>query len=126
MVFPDYKEFRKVQEEYNDLQGRRQSLLSLKVKLLDGMPKAQSKSDITGRTVVRLVELEEEIERLADLINTVEDAIERLDGREKTIMRLRYYDGLKFREIAHKMHYDTTYIYKLYKGIKEKLREARS
>ncbi len=122
----DFEDYRDIKLEINQLLAEKKSLNILPGKVADGMPRAKNQtSDATIQTVLKILAIEDSIyyniRRLAQIRDGVEAAIEGLKSKERTLMRLRYYDGLKYREIAAKMHYDKDYIAKMHGKILARL-----
>lgn len=77
-------------------------------------------SDKVGRTVAKLLDLEREInadiDRLVDLRREIEAAIAGVpDERLRTLLELRYVNGLTFEQISRRMDYSFSQIRRLHK-----------
>lgn len=85
---------------------------------LDGMPRSGS-----GGGIEHQIELIDAAERRLDrergkalkLLEAIEDLIEGLeDYRQKTLIRLRYIDGLSWEQIAQEMHWSERTVYNIH------------
>lgn len=77
-------------------------------------------SDKVGRTAAKLLDLEREInadiDRLVDLRREIEAAIAGVpDERLRTLLELRYVNGLTFEQISRRMDYSFSQIRRLHK-----------
>lgn len=85
---------------------------------LDGMPHAPGRGDAMERAVARKIELEEmyaaKMEALCDAITRVENAIENLPPREKTVLRAYYIRGLKWEEVCVVTHYSWKHVHRIH------------
>lgn len=68
--------------------------------------------------VLKIVELEEQmrerIEAYADAVREVESAIDAVeDVKERQVLRYRFINGWSWRRIASKMHYDSSWVYRI-------------
>lgn len=63
-------------------------------------------------------------DRLIGERDAIEHAIETLsDSRQRTVLRLRYLDGLKWEEVAERMCYCLQWVFKLHRKALEQLRK---
>lgn len=77
-------------------------------------------SDKVGRTVAKLLDLEREInadiDRLVELRREIEEVIAGVpDERLRTLLELRYVNGLTFEQISQKMNYSFSQIRRFHK-----------
>lgn len=77
-------------------------------------------SDKVGRTAAKLLDLELEInadiDRLVDLRWEIEEVIAGVpDERLRTLLELRYVNGLTFEQVAERMNYSVVQIRRLHK-----------
>ena len=83
-----------------------------------GMPQAPG-SSTKDNSYLRLVtmsqKIDREIDQYVDMRKEIQTAINTVgDIRLRTILALRYINGMKFDEIAVKMNYDYTWIWRLH------------
>ncbi|MCM1336006.1 MAG: hypothetical protein NC237_13280 [Eubacterium sp.] len=84
-------------------------------------------SDRVGRTVARIVDLENEInheiDRLVDLRKEIEAAIEGVrDERERVILTERYVNGKKWSEIAERLNVEIRWVFRIHKRALSKIK----
>ena len=65
----------------------------------------------------------EEAVESAESLENLADALEKLEGRERDIIILRYYKGMRLNAIAEQMGFSYTYIKKLHQRALEKLKK---
>lgn len=84
--------------------------------------------DVMGELIVKKIEVEEEINRKLQesyrKLNEIEKAIEKLDEREKLLMRLRYIQGKSWAEICDEMGYSWRQIHRIHKEALDKLKDG--
>lgn len=85
-------------------------------------------SDKVGRTVAKLLDLEREInadiDRLVDLRREIEEVIAGVpDERLRTLLELRYINGLTFEGIGERLGLSTVQIWRLHKTALEAVQE---
>lgn len=56
-------------------------------------------------------------DNLLEQLNKIEEAIDKLDSLERTIMRLRYIDGLSWENVALKVEYSWPQLMRIHKNI---------
>ena len=93
----------------------RSALESCTPKPLSRMPKSRAASqDKLGDDVIRLLELEERRrQQIIDLelrLEDVESWIDSLSPQQARVMRLRYVDGLSWRQVARRCHYSCDWV----------------
>jgi len=93
---------------------------------LDDMPKGSPSKDKLERIVCKIIEVQEEINKEVirgyNKIKEIEDSISSLEEREKQIVRLRYFEGLKWEKICVEMNYSWRQIHYIHNDILNKLR----
>jgi RNA polymerase sigma factor (sigma-70 family) len=95
---------------------------------MDGMPRSSKPGDPTGQqaidhTQVRDLYLQKTAE-LDQAIVEIEAAIEVLESRERTLIRLYYVEGLTWEEVCVSMSYSWRQIHNIHRKALEKLKEA--
>lgn len=84
--------------------------------------------DVMGELIVKKIEVEEEINRKLQesykKLKEIERAIEKLDEREKLLMRLRYIQGKDWMEICDEMGYSWRQIHRIHKKALDKLKDG--
>ena len=85
-----------------------------------GTSRGNAPGDRVGNIATRIADLEAQIQQDIDYYITVKsdihNAIERITNRdERLLLRMRYIDGMTWEQIAEKMHYSVSGIYKLHK-----------
>lgn len=94
---------------------------------MDGMPRSGKISDPTGQQGLDHAEVLEMYKRkVAELdkaILEVETAIECLEPRERTLIRLYYIDGLTWEEVCVEMCYSWRQVHRIHAVALEKLKE---
>lgn len=86
---------------------------------------ASKERDRMATDVARLLELEDQLkarvlEYETELI-VIDEALAALPSPEQEIMRLRYVDGLKWRQVAQHMNYDERWCRRLAKRAEDRL-----
>lgn len=86
---------------------------------LDGMPRSGSgDGGPVERAAIKLTDLQEKyLDKAAALIEAteeVEDAIEILDERQRTLMRLYYIQGLSWEDVCGRMSYSWRQIHRIH------------
>lgn len=123
---------------YRALQLERDKLLrdikELEVKLygptgqrLDGMPRGGSgNNDALDNLLDKKSKLErqywEKVTALTEEIEAIESAIERLDPRERTLIRLYYINGLTWEQVAVEMSYSWRQVHNIHGKALEQLK----
>lgn len=83
--------------------------------------------DVLGDLVIKKIEIENEInEKLQESyrkLREIEKAIEKLDEKEKLLIRLRYIYGKSWAEICDEMNYGWAQIHRIHKEALEKLKK---
>lgn len=90
---------------------------------IDGMPKPPQLTNRSDRMIVRHMEVREDLDSLnrkaKEIRREIMEAIGRLDDpNQAQVLRYKYINGLRLREIAVQFNYSVSGIYKLHaKGI---------
>ena len=92
----------------------------------DGMPRGGSVSDPAGNAATKLAMLaamvDNKLDKLIDLRQDIEAAIEPLPANDRLLMRLRYIEGKRWEEIAVELNYNYRWVTKLHGRILEKVK----
>lgn len=95
---------------------------------MDGMPRSGKVSDPTGAqamTHVQLLDLYwQKVAELDKALIEIEQAIECLEPRERTLVRLYYAEGLTWEEVCVAMSYSWRQIHYIHKKTLEKLKDV--
>ena len=108
-----------------------ETIYSPKAQSLNGMPRNGSGALCpTENLALKHMELEakykETVEKLTDQMAEIERAIEPLDPRERTIIRLHYFQGLTWEEVAVEMGYTWRHVHRLHGKALEKLQDEEA
>ena len=95
---------------------------------MDGLPRSGKVSDPTGNQAVEHTQVRDlYLQKVAELnkaLIEVEQAIECLDPRERTLIRLYYIEGLTWEEVCVAMSYSWRQIHYIHKKTLEKLKDV--
>jgi len=114
LTIEDLKNLRDLHSQINSLKGRIERLRGLlsspaSVRLSYAPRGAGTHSDPVGNGVVKLAELEEELQQriveLEEKIRSIEAEINALPPRERAVIRARYVDGLSWLKVSKAVHY---------------------
>ena len=100
---------------------------TVKVPMLDGMPKAQTTDSRVEILTIRIVDLAKEIEelklRIIDAMRRLKNrlTIEIKDTTARTLFILKYVDGMLMRDIGFALGYSEAHIYYLHRITLENL-----
>lgn len=91
-----------------------------------GAPGGGNVVDRRAELVARIVDAQREIEtRIEEIAAAEREAMELInlldDERARTLLTLYYVDGLKWREVAERMHYHPTYVERMHRRALEAL-----
>lgn len=124
-----------IREERDDLNRRikdiEDDLYALRSQLLDGMPRGSSGENYVTE---ELIDQKEELlvmykvkegELTAELL-VIETAIEKLEPRERRLVRLHYIDGLTWEQVAVEMTYSWRQVHRIHGEALEKLKEEEA
>jgi RNA polymerase sigma factor (sigma-70 family) len=95
---------------------------------MDGMPRSGKISDPTGKQAIDHTQVKDLYEQKAaeldkELIE-IEDAIKCLEPRERTLVRLYYFEALTWEEVCVEMSYSWRQIHRIHAKVLAKLKEA--
>lgn len=89
-----------------------------KIQKLTGMPSSGGNGSALETMVQKHIELQRRyLDKLAEmdkLQGEIEDAIESLEGNQRTLMRLRYLQGMRWEDICVSMHYSGKHIHRIH------------
>ena len=95
---------------------------------MDGLPRSGKVSDPTGNQAVEHTQVRDlYLQKVAELnkaLIEVEQAIECLDPRERTLIRLYYIEGFTWEEVCVAMSYSWRQIHYIHKKTREKLKDV--
>lgn len=91
----------------------------------DGLPHSNFAADRLSGIVSKIADLEAvrgpKAVELMELRRGIEIAMSRLEPTERRLIRLRYFDGLEWEEVAEKMGYCKRHLYRLNSSALEKM-----
>jgi RNA polymerase sigma factor (sigma-70 family) len=95
----------------------------------DGMPRGGSgHSSPTEDAAIKHADLlaryQQKTAELTQALIEIENTIECLDPRERTLIRLYYAEGLTWEEVCVEMHYEWAQIHRIHAKALEKLKEV--
>lgn len=120
-------ELAQVGEQIEELQA---VLYGPKAQQMDGMPFAPSggSSDAREAMLDKKAQLLAHYEQLREDLTAeqlaIEQAIEQLEPRLRTLLRLRYLDGLRWEEVCTRMSYSWQQVHRMHRQALARLREA--
>ena len=118
-----------------ELRGIEEALARLRARLespampkLSETPKGRkTETDRLGNMVAKILELEalynDKQNALIDIQRQLEEALERLDPMERTLMRLRYLQGLSWERVCADMSYSWNVVHRIHRVALLKLDE---
>lgn len=134
MTKAQLKAYRGLKQEQEKLLERIKNWQAVKYSLhspgADGMPQGSTvgTGGVPERWAVKMDEVErlymEKAAALADALMEIEKVIDVLEPRERTLIRLYYFDGLTWEEVCVKMSYSWRQIHYIHKKALEKLRNV--
>ena len=98
-------------------------------KPLSGMPKGktgqsgQPESAAVKHEAV-LARYRQKLDELAQALKDIEDVIEGLEPRERTLIRLYYAEGLTWEKVCHAMSYEWAQVHRIHSQALEKLKDV--
>ena len=119
---------------YRDLKRERDRLEAMVTALeygpgglrLDGMPRSGKIGDPTGQQAIDHTQVRDlYLQKVAELdkaLLEIEAAIEKLEPRDRTLIRLYYVEGLTWEEVCVAMHYEWAQIHRIHAKALEKLK----
>lgn len=125
------REYRDLKREKEQIQQRLEAieagLYYAKPQRLTGMPSNPSAGNAMEDMAARHLELldlyKERQKRLAEELQAIEEAIEGLESRERTLLRYYYIDGLTWEEVCVAVGYSWRQTHRIHAQALEKLRE---
>ena len=115
-------EQKRLQEELTQIEYR---LISLQSPVLTGLPSGGIKSSIDDK-IASVERIHGKYKTLcnqcADEQARIENDLAKLDPTERNLIRLRYFDGLQWFEVARMLNYSDSMIYVLHGNILNKLK----
>lgn len=131
MTKEQLKRYKDIKKERDDIKRKIQKIewemFGPRSQRLDGMPRGGSGENyVTEEQLDRKSELLElykakEAELTAELL-VIEKAIEKLETRERRLVRLHYIDGLKWEQVAVEMCYSWRQVHRIHSDALEKLK----
>lgn len=121
---------------YRDIKLERDRLEAMVARLeygpsglrLDGMPRSSKPGDPTGQQAIDHAQVRDlyrqKVTELDKAIVEVETAIECLEPRERTLIRLYYLDGLTWEEVCVVMSYSWRQIHNIHKKALGQLKDV--
>lgn len=126
-----YKDLRKERDQLAKMLGDIEAVMyGPRAVRLDGMPRGGSggSGGPTAELATRHIEIEkrylEKVAELTQLLDAIEKAIEVLDPRERTLIRLHYIEGLVWEEVCIEMSYAWRQVHRIHAKALEKLKTA--
>jgi DNA-directed RNA polymerase specialized sigma24 family protein len=122
LTIEDLRNLRDLHSQINSLKGRIERLRGLlsspaSVRLSYAPRGSGTHSDPVGNGVVKLAEMEEELQQriveLEEKIRRIEGEINALPPRERAVIRARYVDGLDWRQVARRASYTSEHCRKI-------------
>lgn len=94
---------------------------------LDGMPRSGKPGDPTGQQAIDHTQVKDlykqKVTELNAAILKIEAAIECLEPRERTLIRLYYIEGLTWEEVCVSIHYEWAQVHRIHAAALAKLKE---
>ena len=117
------KEIEHIKEEIIRLEAR---MLSPRTSVLSDIPKGPpSQDDQMAMNLIKLEKLREKyqftLDELCDRQLQIEELIENLEPLEKELIRYRYIDGMKWKDVFDKLGYSQKQTFRIHNKIIEKL-----
>lgn len=112
-----------LQEQINELES---VMVAPKIPQLTGMPfGGSSEPDKIGNIVAKANKLRDmyytKLTGLVELQEAIENAIAGLDNKEQLLIRLYYFSGYTWEEVAVRLNYSWQHVHRLHRAILEKL-----
>lgn len=116
-------EILQLQEQINELES---VMVAPKIPQLTGMPfGGSSEPDKIGNIVAKASKLRDmyyaKLTGLVELQEAIENAIAGLDSKEQLLIRLYYFSGYTWEEVAVRLNYSWQHIHRLHRAILDKL-----
>lgn len=117
------RETEQITEELTRLKSQ---LMSAKGQIITDMPRCQGDDDKMLTGITKLLELQDrynnKLYSLCIRQIEIEQSLDSLSTEERTLMRYRYIDGLKWEKICNKMGYAWAQIHRKHKAALEKIK----
>lgn len=132
MTKEELKEYDEIKRERNHLERKIKEieweLYGARSQNLDGMPRTGTGGgDVLERKLDRKSELLEMYQNkkkeLDAALVRIEEAIEKLEPRERLLVRLHYLDGMKWEKVAVEMGYSWRQVHRIHADALKKLKE---
>lgn len=95
---------------------------------MDGMPRSGKVSDPTGAQAVQHADVlalyRQKVAELDKMLLEIEQAIECLEPRERTLVRLYYMEGLTWEEVCVEMSYSWRQIHRIHARVLGQLKDV--
>ena len=135
MTKEQLKAYIEIKKERDDLQRRREELEAAmygpRTQALDGMPRSgpgenyvQEERMDSKDEVLAMYKAKEE--KLQAALVAIENAIEKLEPRERQLVRLHYIDGLKWEQVCIEMSYSWRQVHRIHSSALKKLKEEEA
>lgn len=117
------REIDHIKEEIHRLESR---MMSPRASVLSDIPKGPpSQDDQMANNLIKLEKLRERyrntLDELCDRQLQIEEMIESLEPLEKDLIRYRYIDGMKWKDVFKKIGYSQKQTFRIHNDILEKL-----
>lgn len=132
MTKAQLKAYRGIKKERDDIKRRREELEDVmygpRSQRLDGMPRGGSgagdvlEAQIDRKDELLAMYLVKEAE-LDDALFAIEQAIEKLDPTQRTLVRLHYIDGLTWEQVAVAIDYSWSQTHRIHSAALKRLGE---
>ena len=126
-----YKDLRQERDQLAKMLGDIEAVMyGPRASRMDGMPRGGSggTGGPTEALATRHIEVEqryrEKVAELTALLDEIEQAIEALDPRERTLIRLHYIEGRIWEEVCIEMSYSWMQVHRIHAKALEKLKTA--
>ena len=133
MTHKDLQACREIRGEIETIKERIDRLRSQAERMsrpLSLAPGGGQADDALAVYAARLDELErqlaEKVIKLEEQLQACEDWICTLPAQQAKVMRLRYIEGLRWRQVARRAHYSRQHCTKIHKAVLEKMRTNAS
>ena len=126
-----YKDLRQERDQLAKMLGDIEAVMyGPRASRMDGMPRGGlvSTGGPTEELATRHIEVEaryrEKVAQLTALLDEIEQSIEVLDPRERTLIRLHYIEGRIWEEVCIEMSYSWMQVHRIHAKALEKLKTA--
>lgn len=127
----DLRRYRSIKAETKQLEEQIEELelimVAPRIPNLTGLPGSHGECDKIGNIVAKAASLKEsylvKMDKLLDMQAEIEAAISVLDEKERRLIRLYYFSGLTWEEVACQMDYSWNGIHKIHRKCLKKLGE---